>query len=288
MSLTTRWNVNRQAHLNGWANLEAGLSSPTRTGAVRPLIFAAHPDDETLGAAAVMMRYPETRVVYLTDGAPRDPQLRSPDAGGSRSDYAKLRSLEAMAAIQIADLGRDRVHWLGAVDQEAIHEAIPEAHHLLQLIREISPDVLITHPYEGGHPDHDAAALIARLASDLLSRSGSAAPDLLEMTSYHARDGRLITGEFLPLSTQLPLKIELRSAEVNRKKLMIGCYQSQWRVLQNFGVDTEMLRLAPLYDFCQPPHAGKLWYECLGWPMTGTEWRSLAAGAINDLELRCA
>jgi LmbE family N-acetylglucosaminyl deacetylase len=165
---------------------------------------------------------------------------------------------------------------------------IPQSHHLAHLFREISPDVVITHPYEGGHPDHDSAALIARLASDLVCRSASVTPDLLEMTSYHARDGHLITGEFLPLSTEPSLKIELRPSEVNRKKLMIRCYHSQSRVLQSFGVDTEMLRIAPLYDFSQPPHAGRLWYECLGWPMTGSRWRSLAADAISQLELRCA
>jgi hypothetical protein len=37
------------------------------------------------------------------------------------------------------------------------------------------------------------------------------------------------------------------------------------------------VRPAPLYDFTKPPHAGKLWYESLGWSMTGRRWRELAA-----------
>lgn len=283
-----RWNVNRQAHVGGWGKLVVKLSSQEATSAVRPLVFAAHPDDETLGAAAVMMRFAETRIVYLTDGAPRDCRLRSQDEIGSRSEYARTRSLESAAAMQVAQLGSDQADWLGSVDQEAIFDVIPQAHHLARLFREISPDVVITHPYEGGHPDHDAAALIARLASDLVCRSGSPAPDLLEMTSYHARDGHLITGEFLPAGTGSPLKVELRPAEVSRKRRMIECYRSQWRVLENFAVASEMLRIAPFYDFSQPPHAGKLWYECLGWQMTGVRWRSLAAAAITKSEPQCA
>jgi hypothetical protein len=42
------------------------------------------------------------------------------------------------------------------------------------------------------------------------------------------------------------------------------------------------LRAAPSYDFSQPPHAGQLWYECLGWRMTGTKWRELAAEFLQD------
>jgi hypothetical protein len=53
-------------------------------------------------------------------------------------------------------------------------------------------------------------------------------------------------------------------------------------VLGSFGTDCERFRDAPQYDFLLPPHPGKLWYECLCWPMTGEKWRELAQSALSD------
>ena len=36
------------------------------------LVVAAHPDDETVGAGAQLMRLPQLVLMHLTDGAPRD------------------------------------------------------------------------------------------------------------------------------------------------------------------------------------------------------------------------
>ena len=38
-------------------------------------IVAAHPDDETVGAAGLLLSAGRAAVVHLTDGAPRDPRL---------------------------------------------------------------------------------------------------------------------------------------------------------------------------------------------------------------------
>ena len=48
--------------------------------------------------------------------------------------------------------------------------------------------------------------------------------------------------------------------------------------------DVERFRLAPRYDFTQPPHAGDLHYEQFGWELTPQRWRSLAAAALKELE----
>jgi LmbE family N-acetylglucosaminyl deacetylase len=262
-------------------------SSSTKVGSFfRPLIFAAHPDDETIGAAGVLMRSRQAYVIYLTDGAPRDRNLRSPDIHGGRNLYAKARLLEAKAALAIAGVSADRIMCLGATDQEATWEMAARAVYLAGLLRHICPAVVITHSYEGGHPDHDSAALIARLALQVLSGSLNRLPDLLEMTSYHARDGHLVTAEFLNEGSNSSTSVELSAQEIRRKQLMLNSYQSQWRVLQSFDAGKESLRLAPVYDFMRPPHSGKLWYECLGWQMTGEAWRHAAAAAIAEVEHR--
>jgi hypothetical protein len=65
---------------------------------------------------------------------------------------------------------------------------------------------------------------------------------------------------------------------------MMDAYASQRLVLENFAIGQERLRLAPEYNFGEPPHEGKLWYECMSWPMTGSQWCELATATINEIQ----
>ena len=245
---------------------------------MRLLVLAAHPDDETIGASAALGRAGNSRVCYLTDGASRDPRFR-PGMRGAREDYAALRLQEAAAALRLA--GVQAITTLAAVDQDAVEDCPALLEGVLAAAREFAPNVIITHPYEGGHPDHDTAALIARAAVEKLAASTGAAPELLEMTSYHIRDGRRAAGEFLALPPQdagggKGCTVALTQEERERKRCMLACYVSQRDVLRDFPLEPERLRAAPRYDFSRPPHQGQLWYEHLGWPMTWAKWRERA------------
>src|ERR1700693_5458456 len=91
---------------------------------VTPVLVVAHPDDEAIGASACMSRLRNCTIVFLTDGAPRAPALRSPRATGSRASYARMRHDEAVAALALAGGAPDRILFLGGVDQEAVHEIV--------------------------------------------------------------------------------------------------------------------------------------------------------------------
>src|SRR5581483_7089486 len=197
------------------------------------LFLAAHPDDETIGASGVLGRLTEPAVIYLTDGAPRDPKLRSPHVTGSRDMYALVRAEEAASALALAGVPTSRISFLNAIDQEAIFDVYRLLEHFVQIAESIAPDFIITHPYEGGHPDHDPAALVAHVAASRLRRSGNT-PAVLEFTSYHASAGRRVPGEFLP-SKRNPtesngIRIVLSAEERARKARMLSCYVSQWHV----------------------------------------------------------
>ena len=253
-----------------------------RTVDLRPMILVAHQDDEAIGASVAMGRMRDPIVVFLTDGAPRDIRFWSPDAKGSREEYAELRAREAQAALKVVNISEKQTFWLGAVDQDAI-EHVPElVEKLARILRQTQPDVIITHPYEGGHPDHDAAALIAHLA--VHSPGAAAETEILEMASYHAAGGQCVKGEFLPGGPNRELTLGLSAEERKKKERMAACHHSQRFVLEGFSLDPERLRPAPRYDFTQPPHEGKLWYECLGWAMTGERWRQLATSALAHFE----
>jgi LmbE family N-acetylglucosaminyl deacetylase len=222
----------------------------------------------------------------LTDGAPHDPCFWSPDAKGTREDYANIRWNEAKAAMALMNISPERILCLGGVDQDAIHGLPVLVPRFVELLREQQPDIVVTHPYEGGHPDHDTAALITHLGAKGLLRGGHKPATIVEMTSYHLRDSRCVTGEFLATNGTAPpeLAVELLPEEQEIKKKMIACYHSQRLVLEAYPLSAERFRLAPEYDFSRPAHPGKLWYECLRWPITGERWRELAVEAVTQCD----
>ncbi len=280
------------------ASAKPGLPSP------RVLFLAAHPDDETLGASAILGRLSERTVVYLTDGAPRDPQFRKPHMHDPREAYAGMRANEAVLALSGVAIPPECILFLRGTDQEAIYQAERLLSTFVGTVLDVQPDVVVTHPYEGGHPDHDTAALIARLALDELQREGARVPLLVEFTSYHAVNGRRVSGEFLATANGVgsgnfstvsrqrsgiesiarteEVTIRLSAEERARKARMLGCYVSQWHVVSEFPLEPERLRVAPAYDFTKPPHPGALWYECLHWEMTGAKWRALATRLLAE------
>jgi N-acetylglucosamine malate deacetylase 2 len=249
---------------------------------LRLAILVAHPDDETIGASAVLSRFHQSHILFLTDGAPRDQKLWPPGVRGTREDYAAIRQLEAARALAHAGIPKQQLHWLGGVDQESILDARALAHRLAQSLTEVRADVLITHPYEGGHPDHDSAALIARVALQKLPEPVKP-PALCEMTSYHARDGQCVTGEFLHSDPLSEVVLQLTNEDRERKRHMMDEYTSQRLILESFPIVAERLRVAPAYDFTNPPHEGELWYEHMGWT-TGQLWREVAGRACTQAQ----
>jgi LmbE family N-acetylglucosaminyl deacetylase len=180
-------------------------------------------------------------------------------------------------------VGVAAIHELGGTDQEAVRELAGLTRALAAVLMEIRPRVLLLQPYEGGHPDHDAAALAGRAAAALVARLGLDPPRLVEMTSYHSRDGALAAGVFLP-DGQPQMEIAPSQAELALKQRMLALHESQAPTLAQFPVGPERFRAAGPADFSRPPHRGELYYERMGW-MRGEKFRFLAAVALAELSL---
>ena len=256
-----------------------------RCGAPSAMVVVAHPDDETVGAGALLGRLDDVVVVHVTDGAPRD--LADARSAGftTREAYARARRDERDAALALVRIAPDRIHDLCVVDQEASLSLGELPARIAELLRASTPDLVITHPYEGGHPDHDATAFAVHAALALLRRDGASRPLLLEQTSYFNSAGTMATYEFLPTSTAEPLTLTLAPAERALKHRMLEQYVTQRRVLAPFPVAVERFRAAPAYDFTRPPHDGIRWYEIFSWGMTGDRFAQLAREALGALGL---
>lgn len=243
-------------------------------------VIVAHPDDETIGIGARLHRLGEALFIFVTDGAPRD--LADARAAGynDRAGYARARRAELSSVLAQAGIAPE-VKFLDCIDQEASLALAALARQFTALLARC--DAVLTQPYEGGHPDHDATACAVQLACRRLQRSGRAAPIILEMAGYHRGMHGLETGGFLPQAGCREWVAPLSAAQRQQKRRLLDGYVTQRRMLAAFAVDVERFRTAPRYDFGAPPHAGPLYYETLDWPMSGARWRALAQSVEEEI-----
>ena len=259
----------------------ARLAARQRVGD-RVVVVAAHPDDETIGLGAQLRRLDDALLVHVTDGAPRDGHDATAYGFATLADYEAARRRELAAALTKGGADHLRTLSLGIVDQEAMHHLPSLARQLRERFLQERPQAVVTHAYEGGHPDHDAAAFAVHAACRLIAEP----PAILEMALYHRREGRLVSGEFLPSTAQEPRTvIELNEEEIERKQRMIDCFTTQRWLLMQLDCAVERLRIPPGYNFRTAPHPGELHYETLGWGITGPDWRRKAAAALAELGL---
>jgi len=248
---------------------------------MRVLVIAAHPDDETVGAGMLLRRLAragaDVSIVHVTDGAPRD--LRDARAAGfdGWQAYTRARRDELAAALAAGGLHSSHCECLGIPDQQASRELVPLTRRIGSMLSRFQPDAVLTHPYEGGHPDHDATAFAVAVASRFVPS------DVFELSSYHFVAGALRTTTFLPACGSPPVTVTLTAEERAVKARMIRCFATQQRVLRQFPIEAEAIRRAPAYDFTQPPHAGRLFYEHFDWGLDGRSWCEHARAALRIL-----
>ena len=262
------------------------------------LVIFAHPDDEVLALGARMERLEHSILLTCTDGAPQDGSDAQAHGFASLESYRLARRAELIAALQLANLPETIAKPL-LMDQTANTGRLLAdqslAFHLVELTRAVAhaitryrPEAVLTHPYEGGHPDHDACAFAVQQAVDRLQRNTR--PVIVEAPFYHARGSGLRTGQFLqssvdqPLGRQPTLCCTLSSDEQQSKRERLACFPTQQATLAQFSIDHELFRVAPRYDFSRPPHAGQLYYERFPWGVAGQHFRELALSALATLD----
>ncbi len=265
--------------------LESGGDIPAQAVA----LVVAHPDDECLMAGGQLPRLKSLTIVHVTDGAPLGAD-GAKHGFASRAHYAAARRRELETAVACAGISADALLAFDVPDQQASLRLPQIARALAKLLQERGIEVVLTHAYEGGHPDHDAVAFAVhaarRLAASERSRIG-----ILEMPSYHADSAGWVRQRFPPAPRRPELAIRLTEGERALKRRMFVAHVTQRDTIFSFALDCERFRIAPDYDFRALPNGGRLLYEQYPWGMTGPRWQELAREALANLGLetrRCA
>lgn len=232
------------------------LMAGTRPIPGRHLLVTAHPDDESISMGGALSRFEDVRILQLTDGE-------------ASADRNALRRLERRAAFAAAGWNWP-VYECGGFSRE-VHAHLGE---LLPIIQDASADcdVVWTHPYEGGHVDHDSAAWLVQRARPLLR---------MELASYHCSATAQIFGDFWPDAQAPSVSVTLAGVLLDRKMAAIRAYESQAHIVRKFpDLAREVYRVAPVYDFTRPAPVPRSRWDWKGYEPSTQVWRR----AVGDQE----
>jgi len=232
-------------------------------------VVVAHPDDETLFAGSLLRRLHDARLVMVTDGAPHDMADARRLGIARREDYAAVRARElddALAALGFAG----RLVRYGVPDQGAVY-ALPELVERLRADLD-GVELVVTHPYEGGHPDHDAVACaVARAVAGMAKP-----PAVVEFACYARFAGERVWARFVA-DDACPERVRALDAEDrDRIEAALAAHASQAAVFGPWRPEAERWRAAPRHDFARPPRAEACLYDAFGWTLTSERWREAA------------
>lgn len=166
----------------------------------RLLLVHAHPDDETIGSGATMAKYVTAgaQVTLVTCTLGEEGEILTPElshlAADQTDELGKHRITElakAMAELGVTDwrlLGGPHTYrdsgMVGTPPNERTDnfwraDLLEAAKHLVKVVRETCPQVLVTYDDFGGygHPDHIQAHRVATYARELAA-APSFAPEL--------------------------------------------------------------------------------------------------------------
>lgn len=218
------------------------------------LVLAPHPDDEVVGFSALIGRSlavgARVAVLFLTDGIPAADVLW-PWQRARRAQWVVRRRDEARAACAL--LGAEVAGFLD-IPTRRLKECLSAATAAVQAeISRRGVDDVWVPAYEGGHQDHDVASA---LASCLGVR-------VFEAPLYNFAGG-VVRSQIFPDGDDSGT-VTLTADEQAAKRRLLAVYASEQGNLDYVATGREALRPQRRYDYTQPPHPGKTFYQRFQW-----------------------
>lgn len=246
---------------------------------VRPYrcaVIVAHPSDEVFGAGGLITRLKDVKILHVTG-------ITSGDKAAPVSGDTRLRTNECAQALSLLDIPSKNIIEFGVTNTNGSQVLVALTKKIAAFLQQSATDIVLTHPYEGGHPDHDATAFATHAAIQLLKRNGFAMPVLFEIAVRPTHDGLKRVLDFLPGSWREATTWVLDEKSKTLKKKMLECLSLESAGVNTVSLKAERFRRPPDYDFTHPSLTGKAYYENFMSGITGDQWASLARRAWADL-----
>jgi len=230
----------------------------------RVLFIFAHQDDEYSAAPWILEEIAAGSAVaclYLTDGG--------------NSAYPSVRDAESQNVLSALGVPDEHIVFLGRGGRRIRDQDLPahcrEALNMIdQWIEDaaFAPQRIYAPSYEGGHPDHDAAHLVAAL----VALKHSVVDEAWHFALYNAY---ACPKPFFSTLRQLPSDKDYRRVPMSfgrRLSLALLCrrYRSQWRtwlglfpgaIVERVILGRESVVRFDVSRLNRPPHMGELLYE---------------------------
>lgn len=192
----------------------------------RVIVFAPHPDDETLGMGGSLRILSDhgkkIKVVVLTSGEKAEPDVTK------QKRHAEMRQKEALKAFKA--LGLSDYEFLGFPDREIFPNMDAVAKAVKTIVGDFNPDVLYSPSIMEIHPDHRAAAELS-----------------LSICNENPHMGCFFYEITVPVRPSLFVDI---TKVFKYKKKAVKCYKSQLRI-------TDYLRLSEALNIYRSFTLGK-------------------------------
>ena len=265
----------RSAHADLFGSRELARQS-------RCVVIVAHPDDDVVGAGGLISRLDDVKVLHITDGvANEDRESNNVSHEGSESARAFRR--ESRDALALANVPPEHIVEFGLSTEQAPFELANLTRRIASFLMQTTPDIILTNPYEGGDPDHDATAFATHAALRLMREKGFEPPSVFEIAMYPTPDGNKRVLDFLPSEAAEVTTLLLDKKARDLKRQMFDCFTTRPDLQRQNSFGRERFRRPPRYNFAAPPNGGKVNYERVAPGVDRDEWQELVRKAWSEL-----
>jgi N-acetylglucosamine malate deacetylase 2 len=266
----------RSAHADLFGSRELAHQS-------RCLVIVAHPDDDVVGAGGLISRLEDVTVLHITDGVSTNGPAPNAGPGENCDESARASRRESRTALALANVPPEHIVEFGLSTEQAPFELADLTRRIASFLMQTTPDIVLTNPYEGGDPDHDATAFATHAGLRLMGQKGFELPAIFEIAMYPTPEGNKRVLDFLPSEAAEVTTLLLDKKARDLKRQMFDCFTTRPNLQRENSFGRERFRRPPRYNFAAAPNGGRLNYERVAPGVDCDEWQELVRKAWSEL-----
>ncbi len=237
----------------------------------RYLFVFAHPDDEVYTCAFIAKLIEdgkEVHTLYVTSG----------DYQGE--EFGPRREEEVHQSASITGVPASNVHFLRIPERQLMNSIPTVLTQLTRVGREMHPDCVVSHDFEGGHNGHDAVSFCASNVAHQLS------VPLYVFPAYHGWPAGRVWNQFIP-GREETARLELSPLQQNLQNRVVAAHSTQrefFNAIRESKSNEEFSRREVLreihepVDYSQPPE-NPVGYEYPGSKLSFESFRKAVLAA---------